>query len=247
MFNASISARNHAHAKRYCQSIPNVRNLRSFNLRPKSKPLSEQETDLPREEDIIIPEKLSYVVVIVENLERLMQAAPVDTETAIAHITQMARPTGIHLIMATRPASKSTLSASTLAEIPFRIAFRCESRIDSRSIIGMAGAERLFGRGDMLCLPPGSGNLKRAQGALITDKELEDIVGFIAQQAKPSYEAEIHKQLSNRRPTPTSRAALMKTRKSSSSASKSFAAKRKSASHCSNAACGSATAAPRAS
>jgi len=102
--------------------------------------------------------------------------------------------------MATRPASKCTLSESTLAAIPARIAFRCESRIDSRSIIGATGADKLLGKGDMLYLPPGSANLKRAQGALITDQELEYVVDFIANQAKPSYDLEIRKQLS--KPTP---------------------------------------------
>jgi hypothetical protein len=173
-----------------------VRNLRSFNSRPKSKPLSEQETDLPRVEDIIIPEKLSYIVVIVENLERLMQTATVDMETAIARITQMARPTGIHLVLATRPASKNTLSESTLAEIPARIAFRCESRIDSRSIIGAAGAEKLFWQGDSLYLPPGSTKLYRSQGAIVSDRELQDTVDFIAKQGRPSYDMEVSRQLS---------------------------------------------------
>lgn len=185
-----------------------VRNIKSYNERPQKKPLPEQEMEMPsvsaeadeeiivpREEDIIIPEKLSYIVIIVENLERLMQAAPADVETAIARITQMARPTGIHLVLATRPSSKNTLSESNLAEIPARIAFRCESRIDSRSIIGATGAEKLLGKGDMFFMPPGSGNLKRAQGALITDNEVEEILGFIAQQAKPSYEVEIFRQL----------------------------------------------------
>ena len=191
-----------------------VRNIKSFNERPKKKPLPEQEIEppsagaggfavevdeeivVPREQDILIPEKLSYIVVIVENLERLMQAAPVDVETAIARITQMARPTGIHLVMATRPASKNTLSESALAEIPARIAFRCESRIDSRSIIGAAGAEKLLGKGDSLYLPPGSAKLIRVQGAIVSDRELERIVDFIARQGRPSYEMEINRQLS---------------------------------------------------
>ena len=173
-----------------------VRNLRSYNSRQKSKPLSEQETDLTRVEDIIIPEKLSYIVVIVESLERLMQTATAEMETTIARITQMARPTGIHLVLATRPTSKNTLSESTLAEIPARIAFRCESRIDSRSIIGVAGAEKLLGKGDSLLLAPSSNKLRRSQGAIIHDREMDDIISFIAKQDKPSYEAEIHKQLS---------------------------------------------------
>ena len=173
-----------------------VRNLRSFNSRPKDKPLSEHEPDLSRSEDLIIPEKLSCVVVIIENLELLMQAVPADVESAIARITQMARPAGIHLILTMRTASKSTLFESTLAEMPARIAFRCASRIESRSIIGVAGAEKLLGKGDMLYQPPGSEKLVRSQGAIITDHEIQSVVDFIAEQGKPSYESEIHKQLS---------------------------------------------------
>lgn len=173
-----------------------VRNIRSYNSRPKDQPLSEQGTGLPRADDIIIPEKLSYIVVFIENLEHLMQAAPVDAERTIARITQMARPAGIHLILTTRTISKNTLSENTLAEIPARIAFRCTSRIESRSIIGAAGAEKLFGNGDMLYLPPGSANLNRAQGALVTDHEVQDTVDFIAMQGKPSYEMTIYQQLS---------------------------------------------------
>ncbi len=203
-----------------------VRNIKSFNERPKDKPLPMQELELPlavkkekveagadgfavqvdeqivvpREDDIIIPEKLSYIVVIIDELADLMLVAPADVEMAIARITQMARAAGIHCIVATQRPSVDVITGVIKANIPARIAFQVASRVDSRTILDAMGADKLLGKGDMLYLPPGSGNLKRAQGALITDKELEDIVGFIAQQAKPSYEAEIHKQLS--KPSP---------------------------------------------
>jgi S-DNA-T family DNA segregation ATPase FtsK/SpoIIIE len=199
-----------------------VRNIKSFNERPKNKPLPEQELELPlaakkekieagaggfavevdeeivvpREEDIIIPEKLSYIVVIIDELADLMLVAPADVEMAIARITQMARAAGIHCIVATQRPSVDVITGVIKANIPARIAFQVASRVDSRTILDAMGADKLLGKGDMLYLPPGSGNLKRAQGALITDKELEDIVAFIAQQGKPSYEMEIHKQLS---------------------------------------------------
>jgi S-DNA-T family DNA segregation ATPase FtsK/SpoIIIE len=199
-----------------------VRNIKSFNERPKDKPLPQQEMELPlavkkekveagadgfavqvdeqivvpREDDIIIPEKLSYIVVIIDELADLMLVAPADVEMAIARITQMARAAGIHCIVATQRPSVDVITGVIKANIPARIAFQVASRVDSRTILDAMGADKLLGKGDMLYLPPGSGNLKRAQGALITDKELEDIVGFIAQQAKPSYEVEIHKQLS---------------------------------------------------
>ena len=199
-----------------------VRNIKSFNDRPKNKPLPEQELELPlaakkekveagaggfavevdeeivvpREEDIIIPERLSYIVVIIDELADLMLVAPADVEMAIARITQMARAAGIHCIVATQRPSVDVITGVIKANIPARIAFQVASRVDSRTILDAMGADKLLGKGDMLYLPPGSGNLKRAQGALITDKELEDIVNFIARQGKPSYELEIHQQLS---------------------------------------------------
>ncbi len=199
-----------------------VRNIKSFNERPKNKPLPEQEMELPlsarkekveagaggfavevdeeivvpREEDIVIPEKLSYIVVIIDELADLMLVAPADVEMAIARITQMARAAGIHCIVATQRPSVDVITGVIKANIPARIAFQVASRVDSRTILDAMGADKLLGKGDMLYLPPGSANLKRAQGALITDKELQDIVDFIAKQGKPTYDPEIHKELS---------------------------------------------------
>jgi S-DNA-T family DNA segregation ATPase FtsK/SpoIIIE len=200
----------------------NVRNIASFNSRPKDKPLTPSEPELPltakrekvepgadgfavevdeqivvpRDEDIVIPEKLSYVVVIVDELADLMLVAPADVEMAIARITQMARAAGIHCIVATQRPSVDVITGVIKANIPARIAFQVAAKVDSRTILDAMGADKLLGKGDMLYLPPGSGKLIRAQGALITDKELQDVVDFIAKQGKPSYEPEIHKQLS---------------------------------------------------
>jgi S-DNA-T family DNA segregation ATPase FtsK/SpoIIIE len=199
-----------------------VRNIGSFNARPKNKPLPAQELELPlkakkekvepgaegfavevdeeivvpREEDIVIPEKLSYIVVIIDELADLMLVAPADVEMAIARITQMARAAGIHCIVATQRPSVDVITGVIKANIAARIAFQCASRVDSRTILDAMGAEKLLGKGDMLYLPPGSAKLIRAQGALITDHEIQSIVDFIAKQAKPSYELEIHRQLS---------------------------------------------------
>jgi S-DNA-T family DNA segregation ATPase FtsK/SpoIIIE len=199
-----------------------VRNIKSFNERPKNKPLPEQEMELPlaakkekiepgaggfavevdeeivvpREEDIVIPEKLSYIVVIIDELADLMLVAPADVEMAIARITQMARAAGIHCIVATQRPSVDVITGVIKANIPARIAFQVASRVDSRTILDAMGADKLLGKGDMLYLPPGSPKLNRAQGALITDQELQSIVDFIARQGKPSYEMEIHQQLS---------------------------------------------------
>jgi S-DNA-T family DNA segregation ATPase FtsK/SpoIIIE len=199
-----------------------VRNIASFNSRPKNKPIPPSEPELPlmakkekvepgadgfavevdeqivvpREEDIIIPEKLSYIVVIIDELADLMLVAPADVEMAIARITQMARAAGIHCIVATQRPSVDVITGVIKANIPARIAFQVAAKVDSRTILDAMGADKLLGKGDMLYLPPGSAKLIRAQGALITDQEMQFIVDFIAKQAKPSYEMEIHQQLS---------------------------------------------------
>ena len=198
-----------------------VRNVASFNARPKDKPLPKSEPELPltvkrekietnsegfaveldeqivvpRDEDIVIPEKLSYIVVIIDELADLMLVAPADVEMAIARITQMARAAGIHCIVATQRPSVDVITGVIKANIPARIAFQVASRVDSRTILDAMGADKLLGKGDMLFLPPGSAKLNRAQGALITDQELQGIVDFIAKQGKPSYELEIHNAL----------------------------------------------------
>jgi S-DNA-T family DNA segregation ATPase FtsK/SpoIIIE len=199
-----------------------VRNIGSFNSRPKNKPLPPREPELPllakkgkvepgadgfavevdeaivvpREEDFIIPEKLSYIVVIIDELADLMLVAPADVEMAIARITQMARAAGIHCIVATQRPSVDVITGVIKANIPARIAFQVAAKVDSRTILDAMGADKLLGKGDLLYLPPGSAKLIRAQGSLITDQEIQSIVDFIAKQAKPSYELEIHQQLS---------------------------------------------------
>jgi len=199
-----------------------VRNIASFNSRPKNKPLPQPELELrltakkekvepgaegfavevdeeivvPREDDIVIPEKLSYIVVIIDELADLMLVAPADVEMAIARITQMARAAGIHCIVATQRPSVDVITGVIKANIPARIAFQVAAKVDSRTILDAMGADKLLGKGDMLYLPPGSAKLIRAQGALITDQEIQRIVEFIARQGKPSYEMEIHQQLS---------------------------------------------------
>jgi S-DNA-T family DNA segregation ATPase FtsK/SpoIIIE len=199
-----------------------VRNIKSFNERPKGRaaqpppqpelPLIarkekvepgadgfavevDEEIVVPRDDDVVIPEKLSYIVVIIDELADLMLVAPADVEMAIARITQMARAAGIHCIVATQRPSVDVITGVIKANIPARIAFQVASRVDSRTILDAMGADKLLGKGDMLYLPPGSAKLIRAQGALITDHEIQSVVDFIAKQGKPSYEVEIHQQL----------------------------------------------------
>lgn len=192
-----------------------VRNVAAFNERALKQPEPEEQPELPldkgedegfavevdeqivvpREDDVVIPDHLSYVVVVIDELADLMLVAPADVEMAIARITQMARAAGIHCIVATQRPSVDVITGVIKANIPARIAFQVASRVDSRTILDAMGADKLLGKGDMLYLPPGAARLTRAQGVLITDDELENIVEHIAQQGKPSYEKEIHEQL----------------------------------------------------
>jgi S-DNA-T family DNA segregation ATPase FtsK/SpoIIIE len=195
----------------------NVRNITSFNARPKPKSQKELDAEspsatadaaespaagqqqlnieVPRDDEIIVPEKLPYIVVIIDELADLMQTAPADVESAIARITQMARAAGIHIIVATQTPRADVVTGVIKANIPSRIAFQVASRIDSRVILDENGAERLLGQGDMLYLPPGTSRMTRAQGVLVTDDEIKRLVDFASSQGAPSFESEIHDRM----------------------------------------------------
>jgi len=137
-----------------------------------------------------LPENLPYIVVVIDELADLMQTAASDVETGIARIAQKARAAGIHLIVATQTPRADVVTGIIKANIPSRIAFQVSSKIDSRVILDANGAENLVGQGDMLYLPPGQAQLIRAQGALITEEEAQDLVGACSSQAEPKFEPE---------------------------------------------------------
>src|SRR5205807_7877482 len=143
---------------------------------------------VPREDEEDLPDRIPYVVVIVDELADLMQTAPADVETAIARITQMARAAGMHVIVATQTPRADVITGVIKANIPSRIAFQVASKIDSRVILDENGAERLLGQGDMLYLPPGASRLIRAQGVLVTDNEIHALVEFISKQSPPAFD-----------------------------------------------------------
>jgi S-DNA-T family DNA segregation ATPase FtsK/SpoIIIE len=124
-----------------------------------------------------------------------MQTAPADVETGIARIAQKARAAGIHLIVATQTPRADVVTGIIKANIPSRIAFQVSSKTDSRIILDANGAENLVGKGDMLYLPPGSAQLVRAQGALITDEEAQALVDACSSQGKPRFEPEAQEAL----------------------------------------------------
>ncbi|WP_438350197.1 DNA translocase FtsK 4TM domain-containing protein [Paenibacillus sp. FA6] len=135
-----------------------------------------------------LPAVLPYIVVIVDELADLMMVAANDVEEAIMRLAQMARAAGIHLIIATQRPSVDVITGVIKANIPSRIAFGVSSNVDSRTILDMAGAEKLLGRGDMLFMPMGSSKPVRVQGAYLTDQEVENIVDYARDQGQAEYD-----------------------------------------------------------
>jgi S-DNA-T family DNA segregation ATPase FtsK/SpoIIIE len=181
-----------------------VRNIVGFNARPMKKKetqavepaeAADSPIKVPRDDELIIPDKLPYVVVVIDELADLMQTAPADVETAIARITQMARAAGIHVIVATQTPRADVITGVIKANIPSRIAFQVASKIDSRVILDENGADRLLGQGDMLYLPPSASRLIRAQGVLVTDDEIHRLVEFVSAQSPPAFDTEMHEKL----------------------------------------------------
>lgn len=134
---------------------------------------------------------LPLIVVIIDELADLMMVAPADVEDAVCRLAQMARAAGIHLVVATQRPSVDVITGLIKANIPSRVSFAVSSQIDSRTILDMAGAEKLLGKGDMLFYPVGAPKPVRIQGAYLSDREVEDLVNYLKKQAEPVYDEKI--------------------------------------------------------
>lgn len=209
----------------HCFAKVGVRNFEAFNKRPPDVPTQETEEpedgqvdealaesiardlesqgewpveeddELELEDDGVIPERFPYIVIIIDELADLMQTVGADIETNIGRLTQKARAAGIHLIVATQTPRRQVVTGTIKANIPTRIAFQVASGTDSRVILDRQGAEKLVGKGDLLYLPPGSAQVERAQGAFISDDEVEALVAHCASQAKQKFHEEVQKSL----------------------------------------------------
>lgn len=157
-----------------------ARNIIAFNSRTVDK---EFEASLGLE----IPDKLPYIVGIIDELADLMMVSSSEIETPIARIAQMARAVGIHLILATQRPSREVITGLIKANFPTRISFKVASRVNSQIVLDDVGAESLLGNGDMLFLPPGASHLVRAQGAFIRDEDINAVIKVICEQAPPNY------------------------------------------------------------
>jgi len=146
---------------------------------------------VPPAADPPLPDKLPYIVIIIDELADLMMVAQRNVEESLARIAQMARAAGIHLILATQRPSVDVITGVIKANFPTRISFKVSSKVDSRTILDQLGAEKLLGAGDMLFVPPGSSRLDRIHGAYVSDREIDRIVDFVKKQGKPAYDESI--------------------------------------------------------
>ena len=165
-----------------------VRNIDQYNRKVRQtlaqpRNLFEDEAD----EEALQP--LPYILILIDELADLMMLERANVEESVARLAQMARAVGMHLVLATQRPSVDVITGLIKANFPSRISFRVATRVDSRTVLDVMGAEHLLGKGDMLFLPPGSSRLVRVHGAYVTEAETNDVVEFWKSQAKPEYDS----------------------------------------------------------
>ena len=165
-----------------------VRNIDQYNKKVRqlqAQPLSLFEEDDPNEEPL---EQIPYVLILIDELADLMMLERANVEESVTRLAQMARAVGMHLVLATQRPSVDVITGLIKANFPSRISFRVATRVDSRTVLDVMGAEHLLGKGDMLFLPPGSSRLVRVHGSYVSETETNSVVSFWKQQAEPEYD-----------------------------------------------------------
>jgi len=166
-----------------------VRNIDQFNRKLRQKQEKPLNLFLEQEEAAVEEEKpLPYILIVIDELADLMMQERSGVEESVVRLAQMARAVGMHLVVATQRPSVDVITGLIKANFPARISFRVATRVDSRTVLDVMGAEHLLGKGDMLFLPPGTSRLLRVHGAFVTEQEINDVVEFWKQQAKPEYD-----------------------------------------------------------
>jgi S-DNA-T family DNA segregation ATPase FtsK/SpoIIIE len=166
-----------------------VRNIDQYNKKVRqlaAEPRSLFVEDESQESDDLRP--LPYILLLIDELADLMMLERNNVEESVARLAQMARAVGMHLVLATQRPSVDVITGLIKANFPARISFRVATRVDSRTILDVMGAEHLLGKGDMLVLPPGSSRLVRMHGAFVTEAEINSVVEFWKNQAAPEYD-----------------------------------------------------------
>jgi DNA segregation ATPase FtsK/SpoIIIE, S-DNA-T family len=164
-----------------------VRNIEQFNKKVRqleTKPRNLFADELEEEE----LEHLPYVLIVIDELADLMMLERANVEESVTRLAQMARAVGMHLVLATQRPSVDVITGLIKANFPSRISFRVATRVDSRTVLDVMGAEHLLGKGDMLYLPPGSSRLTRVHGSFVSEAETGRVVDFWKQQAQPEYD-----------------------------------------------------------
>lgn len=166
-----------------------VRNIDQFNkkirkLQEEPRSLFEEKKEETREDLRPLP----YILILIDELADLMMLEGRNVEESVTRLAQMARAVGIHLVLATQRPSVDVITGLIKANFPARISFRVATRVDSRTVLDVMGAEHLLGKGDMLFLPPGSSRLTRVHGAFVTENEINRVVDFWKEQATPEYD-----------------------------------------------------------
>ena len=167
-----------------------VRNIKGYNTLTQEELIERFQPGSP-EEEAKIPKKLPYIVIIIDELADLMMTSGKEVEAHIVRLAQKSRAVGIHLILATQRPAATVVTGLIKANMPTRLAFRVQSRMDSRIVLDQNGADLLLGHGDMLFLPPGASKPIRAQGTFIDDKEIRDSVKAVRAMAEAQYEPEL--------------------------------------------------------